>query len=69
MYDLRNATVKEAAAFKPNESVNKSRTNPKIKLIIKNVILSILIGNVKIKTRHIYGSYIPNKLKLLNMNT
>tara|TARA_B100000925_G_C21773881_1_gene373284 strand:+ start:211 stop:450 length:240 start_codon:yes stop_codon:yes gene_type:complete len=60
-----NAIVKHAAALNPNELENRSSVKPKMKLININVILFILVGKVKIKVRHIRGSYIPNKSKLL----
>ena len=30
-------------------------------------MLLILIGNIKINTKHIYGSYVPNKSNLLKI--
>ena len=55
-----------AAELIPKEFVNKSKQNPKQKLIIKNVTLLILIGNVNINTSAMNGSNDPNKSNLLN---
>jgi hypothetical protein len=53
IYDLKKATVRQAAVFKPNELENKSIVKPKAKAVTMNEILLNLTGKVNTKTKQI----------------